>query len=95
MPIQPGVGVFGAFLHGCGLHSNFELGEVAIKRMLELHPDQACYYVLISNLYASDGRWGMVKQVRKMIKQKGLNKDAGVSLVEMDVNNNIHACVAV
>ncbi|KAK2434664.1 putative pentatricopeptide repeat-containing protein [Trifolium repens] len=95
MPVQPGVGVFGAFLHGCGLHSNFELGEVAIKRMLELHPDQACYYVLISNLCASDGRWGMVKQVRKMIKQKGLNKDAGVSLVEMDVNNNIHACVAV
>jgi hypothetical protein len=37
----------------------------------------------------------MVKQVRKMIKQKGLNKDAGVSLVEMDVNNNTHALVAV
>ncbi|CAL5212985.1 unnamed protein product [Lathyrus oleraceus] len=95
MPVQPSVGVFGAFLHGCGLHSNFELGEVAIRRMLELHPDQACYYVLISNLYALDGRWGMVKQVRKMIKQRGLNKDPGVSLVEMDVNNSTYANVAV
>lgn len=95
MPVQPGVGVFGAFLHGCGLHSNFDFGEVAIRRMLELHPDQASYYVLISNLYASDGRWGMVKQVRKMIKQRGLNKVPGVSLVEMDVNNSTYTNVAV
>ncbi|XP_057422051.1 pentatricopeptide repeat-containing protein At2g03380, mitochondrial [Lotus japonicus] len=87
MPVQPGVSVFGAYLHGCGLHSEFELGEVAIRRMLELHPDQACYYVLVSNLYASDGRWGMVKQVREMIKQRGLNKVPGCSLVEIDLND--------
>ncbi|KAK7362414.1 hypothetical protein VNO77_04525 [Canavalia gladiata] len=95
MPVQPSVSVFGAFLHGCGLHSRFDLGEVAIRRMLELHPDQACYYVLVSNLYASDGRWGMVKQVREMIKQRGLNKVPGCSLVEMDLNNDTYAKVAV
>ncbi|KAK7317954.1 hypothetical protein RJT34_02606 [Clitoria ternatea] len=94
MPVQPGVSVFGAFLHGCGLHGRFELGELAIRRMLELHPDQACYYVLVSNLYASDGRWGMVKQVREMIKQRGLNKVPGCSLVEMDLSNDTHAKVA-
>lgn len=94
MPVQPGVGVFGAFLHGCGLHSKFELGEVAIRRMLELDPYQTCYYVLMSNLYASDGRWGMVKQVREMIKRSGLNKVPGVSLVEMDVNKDAYAKVA-
>ncbi|KAJ6357266.1 hypothetical protein OIU78_005185 [Salix suchowensis] len=63
MPVQPDVSLFGAFLHGCGLHSRFDLGELAIKRMLELHPGEACYYVLICNLYASDGRWSKVKQV--------------------------------
>ena len=94
MPVQPSVSVFGAFLHGCGLHSRFELGEVAIRRMLELHPDEACYYVLVSNLYASDGRWAMVKQVREMIKQRGLNKVPGCSSVEMDINNIIYAKVA-
>ncbi|XP_019420374.1 PREDICTED: pentatricopeptide repeat-containing protein At2g03380, mitochondrial [Lupinus angustifolius] len=94
MPVQPSVSVFGAFLHGCGLHSRFELGEVAMKRMLELHPDEACYYVLMSNLYASDGRWGQVKQVREMIKQRGLNKVPGCSSLEMDINNDIHAKLA-
>ncbi|XP_061367991.1 pentatricopeptide repeat-containing protein At2g03380, mitochondrial [Gastrolobium bilobum] len=95
MPVQPSVSVFGAFLHGCGLHSRFELGEVAIRRMLELHPDEACYYVLVSNLYASDGRWGLVKQVREMIKLRGLNKVPGCSLVKMDINNDRYARVAV
>ncbi|KAL2344606.1 hypothetical protein Fmac_005891 [Flemingia macrophylla] len=95
MPVEPSVSVFGAFLHGCGLHSRFDLGEMAIRRMLELHPDEACYYVLVSNLYASDGRWGMVKQVRQMIRQRGLNKVPGCSLVEMDINNDTFANVSV
>ncbi|XP_068469401.1 pentatricopeptide repeat-containing protein At2g03380, mitochondrial-like [Phaseolus vulgaris] len=95
MPVEPSVSVFGAFLHGCGLHSRFEMGEAAIKRMLELHPDEASYYVLVSNLCASDGRWGMVKQVREMIKQRGLNKVPGCSSVEMDLNNDTYAKVAV
>ncbi|KAK7368352.1 hypothetical protein VNO80_10377 [Phaseolus coccineus] len=94
MPVEPSVSVFGAFLHGCGLHSRFEIGKVTIKRMLELHPDEASYYVLVSNLYASDGRWGMVKQVREMIKQRGLNKVPGCSSVEMDLNNDTYAKVA-
>ncbi|ESQ32995.1 hypothetical protein EUTSA_v10005367mg, partial [Eutrema salsugineum] len=54
MPIQPNVRCFAAFLHGCGMHSRFDLGEIVIKKMLDLHPDDASYYVLVSNLYASD-----------------------------------------
>ena len=41
MPVQPEVSVFGSFLHG-----RFDLGEVAIRKML-LHPNEACYYVLV------------------------------------------------
>ena len=47
MPIQPELSLFGSFLHGCGLHGRFDLGEVAIRKMLELHPNEACYYVLV------------------------------------------------
>ncbi|KAJ6318026.1 hypothetical protein OIU76_013551 [Salix suchowensis] len=46
---------FGAFLHGCGLYSRFDLGNVAIKRMLELQTGESL--LLCANLYASDGRW--------------------------------------
>lgn len=98
LPIQPDLSLFGAFLHGCGLHSRFDLGEVAIKKMLDLHPDKACYYVLISNLYASDGRWTQVNQVRELMKQRGLNKDPGFSITDMDANKDLSfsrvACLA-
>ncbi|XP_021807415.1 pentatricopeptide repeat-containing protein At2g03380, mitochondrial [Prunus avium] len=89
MPVQPDVSLFGAFLHGCGLYSRFDLGEAAIRRMLELHPDEACYYVLMSNLYASDGRWSQVNQVRELMKQRGLSKSLAYSQVEMDIRNDI------
>ncbi|KAL0003761.1 hypothetical protein SO802_011322 [Lithocarpus litseifolius] len=89
MPIQPEVSVFGSFLHGCGLHGRFDLGEVAIRKMLELHPNEACYYVLMCNLYASDGRWSQVNQVRELMKQRGLRKSPGCSQVEMDISDDI------
>uniref|UniRef100_A0A2K1ZEF4 Pentatricopeptide repeat-containing protein n=1 Tax=Populus trichocarpa TaxID=3694 RepID=A0A2K1ZEF4_POPTR len=84
MPVQPDASLFGAFPHGCGLHSRFDLGEVAIKRMLELQTGEACYIVLMCNLYASDGRWNQVKQVRELMKQRGLMKTSDCSLMEMD-----------
>lgn len=61
---------------------------MAIRRMQELHPDKACYYVLMCNLYASDGRWNQVKEVRELMKQKGLIKSPGCSLMEMDIDND-------
>jgi pentatricopeptide repeat protein len=89
MPVQPDVSLIGSFLHGCGLHARFDLGEVAIQKMLELHPNEASYYVLMCNLYASDGRWSQVNRVRELMKQRGLSKYPGCSLVEMDISDDI------
>nr|DAD31374.1 TPA_asm: hypothetical protein HUJ06_010225 [Nelumbo nucifera] len=87
MPVQPDVSVFGALLHGCRLHSRLDIGEVAIRRMLELQPNGAGYYVLISNLYASDGRWEKANELRELMKERGLSKSPGCSLVEVDYSN--------
>jgi len=94
MPVQPDASLFGAFPHGCGLHSRFDLGEVAIKRMLELQTGEACYIVLMCNLYASDGRWNQVKQVREVMKQRGLMKTSDCSLMEMDGDHFSFSTVA-
>ncbi|KAF7123328.1 hypothetical protein RHSIM_Rhsim12G0076900 [Rhododendron simsii] len=88
MPIKLEVSLFGAFLNGCYLHSRFDLGEVAAKRMIELHPDEACYYVLMSNLYTSSGRWNQANQVRELMKKRGLIKSPGCSHVEMEIEEN-------
>ncbi|KAJ4901195.1 Pentatricopeptide repeat-containing protein [Raphanus sativus] len=88
MPIQPDVRCFAAFLHGCGMHSRFDLGEIVIKKMLDLDPDDASYYVLVSNLYASDGRWSQAKEVRNLMKQRGLSKVAGHSTMETELSHS-------
>ncbi|KAF2553218.1 hypothetical protein F2Q68_00036186 [Brassica cretica] len=88
MPIQPDVRCFAAFLHGCGMHSRFDLGEIVIKKMFDLHPDDASYYVLVSNLYALDGRWSQAKEVRNLMKQRGLRKVAGHSTMETELSHS-------
>ncbi|XP_057509100.1 pentatricopeptide repeat-containing protein At2g03380, mitochondrial [Actinidia eriantha] len=85
MPMEPDVSLFGAFLNGCNLHLRFDLGEAAAKKMIELHPDDACYYVLMCNLYTSSGRWNQANQVRELMKRRGLIKSPGRSQVEMDI----------
>ncbi|KAH7835999.1 hypothetical protein Vadar_031872 [Vaccinium darrowii] len=85
MPIKPDASLFGAFLNGCNLHSRFDLGEAAAKRMIELHPDEACYYVIMSNLYTSSGRWHQANQVRDLMKKRGLIKSLGCSRVDMEM----------
>ncbi|XP_031741252.1 pentatricopeptide repeat-containing protein At2g03380, mitochondrial-like [Cucumis sativus] len=62
MPVQRDVSLYGAFLHGCGLYSRFDLGEVVLREMLQLHRNEACYYGLLYNLYASNGKWGEVNK---------------------------------
>ncbi|GAB2214469.1 hypothetical protein Drorol1_Dr00018818 [Drosera rotundifolia] len=83
MPIQPDASVYGPFLHGCSLHGRFELGDVAARRMLDPYPDEACYYVLLSNYYALDGRWNQARELRDLMKQRGLSKSPGWSSAEI------------
>ncbi|XP_027151223.1 pentatricopeptide repeat-containing protein At2g03380, mitochondrial [Coffea eugenioides] len=90
MPIQPDVSLFGAFLNGCSIYSRFDLGELAVRRMLELHPRDACYYVLMANLYASDGRWNQAHQMRNMMRIKGVKKSPGFSNFNVNFDSDFY-----
>ncbi|KAF8732969.1 hypothetical protein HU200_015321 [Digitaria exilis] len=81
MPVQADVSVWGAFLHGCGLHSRLQFGEEAIKRTLVLHPERPDLYVLISNLYTSYGMWEKSLAIRRWMQEKGLVKLPGCSSI--------------
>ncbi|KAK6133934.1 hypothetical protein DH2020_032326 [Rehmannia glutinosa] len=86
MPVQPDCAVFGSFLHGCSLHSRFDLGDHVVKKMLELHPDDAGHYMLMSNFNASKGRWRQAGQLRELMKRNGLRKQLGCSQVDLYTN---------
>jgi len=49
------VAALGALLSTCRIHGNVEMAECAAKRILELQPENASAYVLLSTLYAAAG----------------------------------------
>ncbi|GAB4858432.1 hypothetical protein Ancab_009906 [Ancistrocladus abbreviatus] len=88
MPLAANALIWRTLLGGCLVHGNMEIGECSAKKVIEQDPHDPAAYTLLSNLYASKGEWeGMVK-IRKDMKQKNLNKEAGYSWIE--IGNRVH-----
>ncbi|XP_068644563.1 putative pentatricopeptide repeat-containing protein At3g01580 [Aristolochia californica] len=83
MPTTVGPHVWGALLGGCRIHKNVNVGEIAARTLFKIEPDHVGYYILLSNIYANEGRWDKAAEVRRMIKGKGLKKIPGLSSIEL------------
>ncbi|XXG79316.1 hypothetical protein AAC387_Pa09g0416 [Persea americana] len=83
MPIEPDVVAWGALLGASRSHQNVELAEEAAHRLVELEPRHDGNYVLLSNVYASAGKWGEVAKVRARMKARLVEKTPGCSAVEL------------
>ncbi|WOL09220.1 hypothetical protein Cni_G17973 [Canna indica] len=88
MPTKADALVWRTLLSACRGHGNIRLGEIAAKKILELAPQDPAAYVLLSNLYADAGKWDDVTAIRRGMKERKLNKEAGLSWIEME--NSIH-----
>ena len=67
-----------------------ELGQIVAKRLIDMEPGDIGPYVLLSNIYATEGKWDDVENVRKLMKEKGTEKEAGSSLVHlMDLQSDM------
>ncbi|TXG59678.1 hypothetical protein EZV62_014251 [Acer yangbiense] len=71
--------VWGALVNACKLNLDVTRGEFAAKRLLELEPDNPSYYILLSNFYATIGKWDAVDNLRNIMRKKGLVKESGSS----------------
>ncbi|KAI3904629.1 hypothetical protein MKW98_014809 [Papaver atlanticum] len=88
MPVKPDSVVWGALLGACSFYGNVELAEKAVNSLLELEPQNPGVYVILSNIYASAGRWDGVARARKLMKGNQITKAAGHSIIEVD--GNVH-----
>ncbi|KAL6323117.1 hypothetical protein AAG906_027385 [Vitis piasezkii] len=83
MPMEPDKRIWGALLAGCrSTHGSIEIAELVAERLIGLDPQNTSYYVILSNLYAEQGRWGDVERLRKLVDEKGLKKEMGYSMIE-------------
>ncbi|KAJ8623421.1 hypothetical protein MRB53_031950 [Persea americana] len=92
MPILANPHVWGALLGACHIHGNVELGEFAAENLFKVDPSHGGYYVLLSNIYAVNGKWDKVAEVRSLMKERGVRCTAGCSSIE--VGNIVNTFIA-
>ncbi|KAK9273094.1 hypothetical protein L1049_017901 [Liquidambar formosana] len=92
MPIEPDISIWSALMRACETYHNVELAEYAFKHLIEMNPLNDAAYVLLSNIYAKAGRWDDVSWVRRKLKELGVQKQPGCSLIEQ--NGVVHEFTA-
>ncbi|RAL38900.1 hypothetical protein DM860_015261 [Cuscuta australis] len=82
MPIEPDKRIWGAVLAGCRkTHGSSEISELVAKQLISLEPKNASHYVVLSNLYADQGKWEEVEKLRQLINGKTRKKWMGYSAI--------------
>ncbi|XP_068646279.1 pentatricopeptide repeat-containing protein At3g24000, mitochondrial-like [Aristolochia californica] len=90
---QLGSSVWRTLLGACRAHGDSqELAEMAAKELLLLEPYDAEAFIVLSHIYAASGRWNRVRHLRQKMKEKGVEKEPGFSLIQ--VNHRVHTFVA-
>ncbi|ESQ45239.1 hypothetical protein EUTSA_v10010201mg [Eutrema salsugineum] len=88
MSIEKDETLWGSFLGACRIHKNVEMAEKVAISLLELQPQNPGHYILLSNIYANDGKWKEVAKIRNLMNQRGLKKVPGYTWIE--ANNKTH-----
>lgn len=68
----------------CRLHKNLDLGVEIAEKLIDKDPDDSSTYIILSNMYASFGKWDEVRMVRSKMKDLGLKKNPGCSWIEIN-----------
>ncbi|KAL0409878.1 UNVERIFIED_CONTAM: putative pentatricopeptide repeat-containing protein [Sesamum latifolium] len=94
MPIKPNVLIWRTVLGACGRANGrlLDLGRRAAQMIMELEPQNAVNYVLLSNMYASGEKWEHMAQARHAMKAAAARKEAGCSWITM--KDGIHVFIS-
>ncbi|XP_062222739.1 pentatricopeptide repeat-containing protein At1g33350 [Phragmites australis] len=77
--------IWGSLLNACRIHRQLELAELAVRKLLELDPNNANYVVMLANVYSEGGFWEEVRKVRNLMKEETTGKKLpGCSWIEVD-----------
>ncbi|KAL0006156.1 hypothetical protein SO802_013717 [Lithocarpus litseifolius] len=82
MPMKPNAALWGALLGACRTHGDVEVAELSVKELINIEPWNSGNYVLLSNIYAEEGRWDEVAMVRVLMKEMCVKKAPGQSVIE-------------
>ncbi|KAK3200264.1 hypothetical protein Dsin_023679 [Dipteronia sinensis] len=91
LPVKPDEQVWQALLGACSIHGDSEIGKYAADQLFLASPESPATYILMANIYSSKGRWKERARIIKRMKEMGVDKDTGVSWIEIE--KKIHSFV--
>uniref|UniRef100_A0A7N2LB22 Chlororespiratory reduction 4 n=1 Tax=Quercus lobata TaxID=97700 RepID=A0A7N2LB22_QUELO len=84
MPMEADAVIWAALLGACRIYKNTELAEVAFDQLIKLEPKNPSNFVMLSNIYGDLGRWKDVARLKVSMRDTGLRKLPGCSLIEVN-----------
>ncbi|GLT83326.1 hypothetical protein SLE2022_016210 [Rubroshorea leprosula] len=82
MKVKPDATIWRTLLGACRIYGDIKLGECVVRQLIELKAEEAGDYVLLLNMYSSAGKWEKVIELRKFMKEKGIQTTPGCSTIE-------------
>ncbi|KAG7578395.1 Pentatricopeptide repeat [Arabidopsis thaliana x Arabidopsis arenosa] len=92
MHVEQTGSVWSTLLSSCSVHKNLELAEKVAEKIFTIDSENMGAYVLMCNMYASNGRWKEMAKLRLRMRKKGLRKKPACSWIEM--KNKTHGFVS-
>ncbi|KAK4766893.1 hypothetical protein SAY86_014644 [Trapa natans] len=75
-------GIWGALLSCCEVHGNSEMAELSAQKLFKsASARKSAYGVMLSKVYAGDGRWRDANELRDEMAVSGLRKRPGLSWI--------------
>ena len=84
MPIKPNAAIWGALLNACHIHGNLELGKQIGKILIQEDAGHGGRYIHLASIHAAAGEWDQAARVRRQMKQQGVSKLPGCSVIGVD-----------
>ncbi|GKU94140.1 hypothetical protein SLEP1_g7669 [Rubroshorea leprosula] len=82
MPFEVTESIACAFFHGCKIHGRKDLAKLMGEKILKVELRKPGGFVTLSNIFAADGEWEEVENLRKIMKEKKIQKVPGFSWLE-------------
>jgi uncharacterized protein HemY len=83
MPLSPDAPAWGALLGACWKHGENEVGERVGKKLVDMDPHHDGFHAMLSNIYAKEGMWQSVNDLRGSMKQRNVIKVSGHTVLEL------------
>ncbi|MQL97159.1 hypothetical protein Taro_029844 [Colocasia esculenta] len=84
MPVEANPALWGSLLASCRVHRAVDMAAACVQHIAELGADDSGVYILMSNIYADKGMWEDVWRTRRLMGEKGMKKESGRSVIEVD-----------